>query len=97
MRFILTVCSERDQPKSPEPRNLVCGVGIIDTRSGRTIATFMLRSGVEEIDDVQVVSVRSLALSGPNPDVDGSAVSGDRAPQRCMGEIEFVVCDATRG
>lgn len=61
-------------PIAEKRDDLVCGVGIIDTRSCRTIATFMLRSGVEEIYDVQVAPVRSLALSGPNPDVDGSAV-----------------------
>lgn len=47
---------------------------MIKWRTGRTVATFMLKSGVEEIYDVQVVPVRSLALSGPNPDVDGSPV-----------------------
>jgi uncharacterized protein (TIGR03032 family) len=51
---------------------LVCGVGVIDLRSGNTVGTFMLRSGVEEIFDVQVVPVARLALSGPEPDADGA-------------------------
>jgi hypothetical protein len=34
----------------------------------------MLRSGVEEIYDVQVVPLRNLTVSGPHPDVDGSPV-----------------------
>jgi uncharacterized protein (TIGR03032 family) len=53
---------------------LLCGVGVIDVRSGRTVATFVLRSGVEEIFDVQVVPVRCLALSGPDPEADQSPV-----------------------
>lgn len=63
----LPIAEKRDE--------LVCGVGVIDCRTGRTVATFMLRTGVEEIYDVQVVPVRRLALSGPNPDVDGSPVA----------------------
>lgn len=62
----LPIAEKRDE--------LVCGVGVIDRRTGQTVATFMLKSGVEEIYDVQVVPARSVALSGPNPDVDGSAV-----------------------
>jgi uncharacterized protein (TIGR03032 family) len=57
-------------PIAERREELVCGVGIIDLRSGKTVATFMLRSGVEEIFDVQVVPVGRLALSGPEPDVD---------------------------
>lgn len=53
---------------------LVCGVGVIEWQSGRTVATFMLKSGVEEIFDVQVVPRRCLALSGPHPDVDDTPV-----------------------
>lgn len=49
---------------------LVCGVGVIDLRSGTTVATFRIKSGVEEIFDVQVAPLRCLALSGPKPDVD---------------------------
>ncbi|MGL4550306.1 MAG: TIGR03032 family protein [Gemmataceae bacterium] len=61
---------------------LICGVGAIDTRSGRTVATFMLRSGVEEIFDVQVVPVRCLAVSGPSPDVDETPVLWVVPPER---------------
>lgn len=51
---------------------LVCGIGAIDLRSGQTVATFMLRSCVEEIFDVQVVPLRCLALSGPELEADQS-------------------------
>jgi hypothetical protein len=52
----------------------LCGLGVIDVRTGRTVATFVLHTGVEEVFDVQVVPVRCLALSGPNPDADQSPV-----------------------
>ncbi len=58
----LPIAEKRDE--------LICGVGVIDLRSGKTVATFMLRSGVEEIYDVRVVPLRCLAISGPSPDVD---------------------------
>lgn len=61
-------------PIAEKRNDLVCGVGVIEWRTGKTVATFMLRSGVEEIFDVKVVPARSVALSGPNPDVDGSPV-----------------------
>jgi hypothetical protein len=38
------------------------------------VATFVLRSGVEDVFDVQVVPVRCLALSGPDPEADQSPV-----------------------
>lgn len=60
----LPIAEKRDQ--------LICGVGVIEWRTGRTVATFMLKSGVEEIFDVQVAPLRRLTLSGPHPDVDGS-------------------------
>jgi len=60
----LPIAEKRDE--------LICGVGVIEWRTGRTVATFALKSGVEEIYDVQVIPSRSVALSGPNPDVDGS-------------------------
>jgi uncharacterized protein (TIGR03032 family) len=62
----LPIAEKRDE--------LICGVGVIEWRTGRTVATFMLRSGVEEIYDVQVVPARSLALAGPHPDIDGTPV-----------------------
>jgi uncharacterized protein (TIGR03032 family) len=50
---------------------LKCGVGIVDLTTGRLVAHLEFVTGVEEIFDVQVVSgVRSLALSGPYPDLD---------------------------
>lgn len=50
---------------------LLCGVGVIDLTSGRTVATLVFESGVEEIFDVQVVpGVRCPAISGPHPDRD---------------------------
>lgn len=61
-------------PIAEQRDDLVCGVGVIDLHSGRTVATFMLRTGVEEIFDVQVVPLRCLALSGPHPDIDESPV-----------------------
>jgi len=82
-------------PIAEKRDDLVCGVGIIEWQTGKTIATFMLRSGVEEIFDVQVIPKRSLAISGPNPDVDGSPVvwvvpppqpDGATKPPRNMGD-----------
>jgi uncharacterized protein (TIGR03032 family) len=61
-------------PIADRRAELLCGLGIIDLRSGRTVATFVLRSGVEEIFDVQVVPVRCLALSGPDPEADQTPV-----------------------
>jgi uncharacterized protein (TIGR03032 family) len=61
-------------PIAEKRDDLVCGVGVIEWATGRTVATFMLRSGVEEIYDVQVIPVRHLAISGPHPDIDGSPV-----------------------
>jgi uncharacterized protein (TIGR03032 family) len=66
----LPIAEKRDE--------LMCGVGVIEWQTGRTVATFILKSGVEEIYDVQVVPVRKLVLSGPHPDVDG----GCRRPCR---------------
>lgn len=53
---------------------LVCGVGVIEWRTGRTVATFILHSGVEEIYDVQVVPLRRLALAGPHAEEDCAPV-----------------------
>jgi uncharacterized protein (TIGR03032 family) len=70
----LPIAEQRDE--------LVCGLGVIDLRSGQTVATFMLRSGVEEIFDVQVVPLRCLALSGPQPELDESPVLWVVPPER---------------
>jgi uncharacterized protein (TIGR03032 family) len=53
---------------------LICGVGVVEWRTGRTVATFIIRSGVDEIYDVQVVPLRRLALSGPHAEEDGAPV-----------------------
>jgi uncharacterized protein (TIGR03032 family) len=77
-------------PIAEKREQLICGVGVIDVRNGQTVATFMLRSGVEEIFDVQVVRRRCLALSGPHPDRDQSPVLWVIPPptsQPSIGEI----------
>jgi uncharacterized protein (TIGR03032 family) len=68
-------------PIAERRAELLCGLGVIDLRSGRTAATFVLHSGVEEIFDVQVVPVRCLALSGPNPDADNTPVLWSVPPE----------------
>lgn len=72
-------------PIAEQREELVCGVGVIDVRSGRTVATFRLENGVEEIFDVQVVPRRCLALSGPQPDVDESPVVWVVPPEGSSG------------
>ncbi len=53
---------------------LKCGVGVVDLTTGRLEAHLEFLSGVEEIFDVQVLpGVRCPALSGPYPNLDGSA------------------------
>jgi hypothetical protein len=42
-------------PISAYQEELRCGVGVIDLRSGSTVATLEFTSAVEEIFDVQVV------------------------------------------
>jgi len=50
---------------------LKCGVGVVDLRSGATVATLEFESGVEEIFDVQVLpNARCVALGGQRPDQD---------------------------
>jgi hypothetical protein len=52
---------------------LKCGVGVVDIRSGQTVATFESESGVEEIFDVQVLPrTRCVAIRGPRSDQDGA-------------------------
>jgi uncharacterized protein (TIGR03032 family) len=58
-------------PIAEHHEDLLCGVGVIDLTTGRTVATLVFESGVEEIFDVQVVpGVRCPAISGPSPDRD---------------------------
>lgn len=60
-------------PIAEHHEELLCGVGVIDITTGRTVATLVFESGVEEIFDVQVVpGVRCPAVSGPHPDRDQS-------------------------
>jgi uncharacterized protein (TIGR03032 family) len=60
-------------PIAEHHEDLLCGVGVIDITTGRTVATLVFESGVEEIFDVQVVpGVRCPAISGPSPDRDQS-------------------------
>ena len=60
-------------PIAEHHEDLLCGVGVIDTTSGNTVATLVFESGVEEIFDVQVVpGIRCPAISGPNPNRDSS-------------------------
>ena len=65
---------------------LRCGVGVVDLRTGRLLARLEFLSGVEEIFAVQVLpGVRSPAVSGPYPAVDGvptiwSAPDADHLP-----------------
>jgi uncharacterized protein (TIGR03032 family) len=59
-------------PISPERAKLICGVAVIDTRSGQLAASFEFQSGVREIFSVQVIAgVRCPAISPYNPLADG--------------------------
>jgi hypothetical protein len=51
---------------------LKCGVGVVDLTTGRLIAHLEFKSGVEEIFAIHLLpGIRSPALSGPHPEVDG--------------------------
>jgi uncharacterized protein (TIGR03032 family) len=59
-------------PIADRREGLKCGVAIVDLMSGRLIGLLEFHSGIEEIFDVQLIpGVRSAALNGPHPDVDG--------------------------
>jgi uncharacterized protein (TIGR03032 family) len=59
-------------PIAERRRELKCGVGMVDLRTGRLAAHLECVTGVEEIFDVQVLpGVRYPALSGPYPTADG--------------------------
>ena len=59
-------------PIAEKRAELLCGVGVIELSTGRTVATFEFTTGVEEIFDVTVLSgVHSLALRGPFATEDG--------------------------
>jgi uncharacterized protein (TIGR03032 family) len=59
-------------PIAERREELRCGVGIVDLRTGRLVAHLEFQSGLEEIFAVQVLpGMRSPALSGPYPELDG--------------------------
>ena len=59
-------------PIAEKREELLCGVGVIELASGRTVATFEFTSGVEEIFDVTVLpGIQSLAIRGPFAAEDG--------------------------
>jgi hypothetical protein len=61
-------------PIAERRRELKCGVGVVDLTNGRLVAHLEFLSGVEEIFDVQVLpGAHCPALSGPYPDLDGTA------------------------
>jgi uncharacterized protein (TIGR03032 family) len=58
-------------PIAEHHEDLMCGVGVLDLNTGRTVATLVFESGIEEIFDVQVVpEARCVALTGQRPDRD---------------------------
>ena len=59
-------------PIAEKRAELLCGVGVVELSTGRTVATFEFTTGVEEIFDVTVLpQVRTLALRGPFATEDG--------------------------
>jgi protein O-GlcNAc transferase len=67
-------------PISERHTELKCGVGVVDLRSGETIATLEFESGIEEIFDVQVLpGTQQVAFGG-----------GERADGQDVGEIWVV-------
>jgi uncharacterized protein (TIGR03032 family) len=60
-------------PIAEHKDQLRCGIGVVDLRSGRPVASLEFETGVEEIFEVQVLpNVRCAALCGPRPDQDGA-------------------------
>lgn len=59
-------------PIAEHRHELKCGVGVVDLRTGKPVASLEFESGVEEIFDVQVLENTVCAsLCGPRPDQDG--------------------------
>jgi uncharacterized protein (TIGR03032 family) len=55
-------------PIAENREGLKCGVGVVDMRSGRSVAWLEFETGVEEIFDVQVVpGARCTSITGPYP------------------------------
>jgi uncharacterized protein (TIGR03032 family) len=58
-------------PIAEKQAALKCGIGVVDLRSGRPVASLEFETGVEEIFDVQVLAgCRCVAICGPRPDQD---------------------------
>ena len=56
-------------PIAERHESLVCGVGVVDLLSGRTVASLHFESGIEEIFDVQLLQGhRCTTLAGNRPD-----------------------------
>jgi uncharacterized protein (TIGR03032 family) len=61
-------------PIAEDREKLKCGVAVVDLESGRLVATFEFKSGVEEIFDVGVLpNVRMPAIRGPFSSKEGEA------------------------
>ena len=55
-------------PIAGQPEKLKCGVAIVDLASGRPVAYFEFKTGIDEIFDVQLLpGIRFPAFSGPFP------------------------------
>jgi uncharacterized protein (TIGR03032 family) len=52
-------------PLESRGEELKCGIAVVELVSGRGVATFEFRSGVEEIFDVQILPARLPTISGP--------------------------------
>jgi uncharacterized protein (TIGR03032 family) len=61
-----------ETPIADLAQQLRCGIRVVDLRSGHVVARFDFISGVEEIFGVEIVpKTRLVALSSPNPQIDG--------------------------
>lgn len=60
-------------PLAPYHDRLVCGLGVLDLRTGTTVATLSFDTAVEEIFDVQILP-RTRAVSLGNTDSDGAEI-----------------------
>lgn len=59
-------------PISEQRAELKCGVGVVDLRSGKNVASFEFSAGVDEIFDVRVApGIRFPAVRGPHEAEDG--------------------------
>jgi uncharacterized protein (TIGR03032 family) len=73
-------------PIAENHEELKCGVGVVDLRTGITLATLEFESGVEEIFDVQLLpNTRAAAVGGEAPPAE------EGAPPGAAGEHEVWV------